>query len=487
MGADTGARRFPDGFLFGTKTAAYQVEGAVTADGRGASIWDTFSHAAGATRNGDTGDVTCDHYHRLDEDLDLIAELGAPAYAFSIAWPRVQPDGRGAPNQRGLDFYRRLVDGLRRRRVTPVATLYHWDLPQTLEDAGGWTVRDTALRFADYAAIVARALGDAIPMWMTHNEPWCASWVGYARGEHAPGLRDLGLAAAATHHLLLSHGLALQALRSVLPSAQLGIGLNLSPIRAASDHPDDRTAALRCDGNLNRLFLDPLLRGEYPADMLEHYAALKPGFSVMQEGDLGIIAAPIDYLGVNFYAPRTVCAPTRIEAARAAGYWVPSAAPGPDDLLSTDLGAVDLLRPGVERTEMGWEIEPAALTELLLRVHREYGPHPLYVMENGRAADDYVDPRGAVKDPSRIAYLHAHLGAALDAIAAGASVRGYFVWSLLDNFEWGQGFGRRFGLTWVDYPTGKRIPKASFAWYREVVRAGALSTPEAEPQAVGRP
>ncbi len=432
MSAQVAPRRFPDGFLFGTKTAAYQVEGAFAADGRGVSIWDTFSHSPGATRNGDTGDVSCNHYHRLDEDLDLIADLAAPAYGFSIAWPRVQPEGRGQANQRGLDFYRRLLEGLHRRGVTPVATIYHWDLPQSLEDRGGWAVRDTAQRFAEYAAIVVRALGDSVPIWITLNEPWCSSWVGYARGDHAPGLHNLGLAAAATHHLLLSHGLAVQALRAALPAAKVGIGLNLSPIRAASEHPDDRAAAQRCDGNLNRLFLDPLFRGAYPPDMLEHYSAQRPGFSVIRDADLDVIATPIDHLGINFYTPRTVCAPTRMVEARAAGYWVPAAAPGPEDLMAADLGAVDVLRPGMERTEMGWEVEPAALTELLLRLHREYGSRPLYVMENGRATDDYVDPDGAVRDAGRIAYLHDHLDAVLDATQAGVDVRGYFVWSLLD-------------------------------------------------------
>lgn len=468
-------RRFPEGFLFGTKTSAYQIEGAVDADGRGPSIWDTHSHTPGATRNGDTGDVTSDHYHRVDEDLDLIGALGAPAYCFSVSWSRVQPAGSGPVNPRGLDFYRRLVDGLRARGVTPVVTLFHWDLPQPLQDAGGWTVRDTALRFADYAALVAGALGDGVGLWVTHNEPWCASWIGHAKGEHAPGLRDIGAAAAATHHLLLSHGLGVRALRAAAPGAQVGIGLNLQPVRPASDHGEDAAAAARVDGNLNRLFLDPVLRGEYPEDMLAHYAAHRPGLGVARDGDLDVIAEPLDFLGVNYYSPRTVCAPERMDAARSAGYWVPRAAA--TDPLGADLRAVEVFRPGVERTPMGWEIEPAGLTELLLRVRRDYGPRPIHILENGRAADDYVDPRGEVRDASRIEYLRGHLEAVLDAVDQGVDVRGYFVWSLLDNFEWAFGFGKRFGLTWVDYPSGTRIPKASFAWYRDVVRAGAL--PEA--------
>ncbi|MGA8016543.1 MAG: family 1 glycosylhydrolase [Candidatus Dormiibacterota bacterium] len=472
MPAENPSRRFPDGFLFGTKTSAYQVEGAVDADGRGSSIWDTFSHTPGKTRNGDTGDVTSDQYHRLDQDLELIGELGAPGHCFSVAWPRVQPDGQGPPNQRGLDFYRRMVDGLRQRGVIPVATLYHWDLPEALQQAGGWTARDTAMRFADYAGIVGEALADGMGMWVTHTEPWCAAWLGNALGIHAPGLQDLGTAVAATHHLLLSHGEAARALRAAVPGCPVGIDLNLQVVRAASDHPEDRAAARRSDGNSNRLFLDPLLLGSYPGDMLEHYAERRPGFSVIRDGDLGVIAQPLDFLGVNYYSPKLVCAPTRMAAARTAGYWVPRTPP--DDLISGDLGVVDIRRPEVEVTPMGWEVDPGGLTELLIRLRTEYGPRPIHVLENGRAADDYVDPAGEVQDLARIEYLRGHLHAVLDAIDAGVDVRGYFVWSLLDNFEWGQGFSMRFGLTWVDYPSGARIPKTSFGWYREVVKAGAL-------------
>jgi beta-glucosidase len=473
MPANRQSRSFPEGFLFGTKTSAYQIEGSVDADGRGVSIWDTYSHTPGATRHGDTGDVTSDHYRHLDEDLDLIAGLGAPAFCFSVAWPRVQPLGSGPVNQRGLDFYRRLVDGLLRRGVTPVPTLFHWDLPQPLQDVGGWPARDTAGRFADYAAIVAGALGPEVKMWVTHNEPWCAAWLGYALGVHAPGRRDVGLAVAATHHLLLSHGLAVQAIRAAVPGGRAGIDLSLMPTRPASAHEDDLAAARRADGNLNRLFLDPVLRGEYPADMLAHYAARQPGFGVVQDGDLRTIAEPLDFLGVNFYGPRTVCAPNRMAEARAAGYWVPAAPP--EDPLNADLRDVEVHRPEFERTPMDWEIEPAALTELLLRVRDDYAPPPLYVLENGMANDDYVAPDGEVRDPERIAYLRDHLGALLDAISAGVDVRGYFAWSLLDNFEWANGFSKRFGLVWVDYPSGARIPKSSFAWYRDTIRAHALA------------
>ncbi len=465
------ASTFPVDFLWGTKTSAYQIEGSVDSDGRGLSIWDTFSHSPGATRNGDTGDLACDHYRRLDEDLDLLARLGAPAYCFSVAWPRVQATGIGVANQRGLDFYRRLVDGLLRRSIVPVVTLYHWDLPQALEDAGGWVSRDTVGRFSDYAGIVADALGDTVDMWITLNEPWCSAWLGYATGEHAPGLRDHGKAAAATHHLLLAHGAALQVLRSTIPAAQVGIGLNMQPIRPATDHDDDRAAARRVDGNLNRLFLDPLFKGRYPTDMLQHYSGLQPGFEVIGDGDLEAISRPIDFLGVNFYSPTTVCAPNRRAEARAAGYWAPETN---REARVGDLNSVPVLRPDLRRTQMGWEIEPGALTEIMTRVRDEYGNLPLYVTENGAAFDDYVGTDGEVRDEERIEYLDGHLRAVLDSLVAGVDVRGYFVWSLLDNFEWAYGFSRRFGLTWVDFRSGERIPKASFAWYQHTVRANRL-------------
>ncbi len=471
MSAQPGSVRFPNGFLWGTKTAAYQVEGSVDVDGRGPSIWDTFSHRAGATRNGDTGDVACDHYRRMDEDLDLLAALGAPAYCFSVAWPRVQPSGSGAINQQGLDFYRRLVDGLLRRSIVPVVTLYHWDLPQALEDAGGWVSRDTVALFSEYTRIVAGTLGDSVRMWITLNEPWCSAWLGYGTGEHAPGVRDHGKSAAATHHLLLAHGEAVNVLRATIPNASVGIGLNLQPVRPATDHDDDRAACHRVDGNLNRLFLDPIFTGRYPADMLEHYAGLQPGFDVVAEGDLEVIRTPIDFLGVNFYSPITVCAPARQAEARATGYWIPETERRGR---IGDLDAVQVLRAEVSRTQMGWEIEPAALTEILVRVRDQYANLPLYITENGAAFDDYIGPDGEVHDANRIAYLDGHLRAVLDALDAGVDMRGYFVWSILDNFEWGHGYSKRFGLTWVDYPTGRRLPKSSFAWYRQTVRANGL-------------
>ncbi|MGD0832965.1 MAG: family 1 glycosylhydrolase [Candidatus Dormibacteria bacterium] len=472
MPSDSPDRSFPDGFLFGVKSSAYQVEGSVTADGRGVSVWDTYSHQPGATHNGDTGDVTADHYRHLEEDLDLLARLGVPLYCFSVAWPRIQPTGSGPANQPGLDFYRRMVDGLLRRGITPSVTLHHWDVPQPLQDRGGWTSRETVGRFADYTAIVARALGTDVGPWMTINEPWCPSWLGYAKGEHAPGHQDLGEAAAANHHLLLAHGEAVRAIRASVPGAQVGISLNLQPFWPASDHEDDLRVARLADGNLNRLFLEPILKGAYPIDMLEHYAGHRPGFAVVQEGDLAVIAEPLDFLGVNYYAPMTVCAVSRMDQARAAGYWVPAA--GPTNLLGADTGMVEVLRPAFQHTRMGWEIDPAGLAEVLARVRGECGTLPIYVTENGAACDDYVGPDGEIHDTDRIAYLESHLRVVLDAVRSGNDIRGYFVWSLIDNFEWAQGFQRRFGMVWVDYPSGRRTPKASFDWYRRTVRANAL-------------
>ena len=474
MRATEPAVTLPDDFVFGTATAAYQIEGSVTAAGRGPSIWDTFSHSPGNTVNGDTGDIACRHFTRLDEDLDLIAGLGAGAYRFSVSWARVQPAGKGPACTEGLDFYRRLVDGLRGRGILPVLTLYHWDLPQPLQDAGGWPLRDTASRFAEYAGQVAEALGDSVGMWITLNEPWCSAWLGYGSGRHAPGIRDVGLAAAASHHLLLGHGEAAGAIRSAVPSAQVGIALNLQPIRPATGHEADAAAARRADGNRNRIFLDPLFRGRYPEDMLEHYAACSPGLSVIGDGDLAVISRPLDFLAINYYSPGTVADETRTAAAQAAGCCVPAAPPDP---VEADLRVVPVGRPGVPRTVMGWEIEPAALTELLTGVQAEHPGVPLLVTENGMAGEDYVAPDGTVRDPDRIRYIDGHIRAILAARQAGADVRGYFVWSLLDNFEWAEGYSKRFGLVWVDYPSGERIPKDSYHWYRSVIAGGELPDP----------
>ncbi|HQU00210.1 MAG TPA: GH1 family beta-glucosidase [Acidimicrobiales bacterium] len=460
-------RPFPPGFLWGTATASYQIEGATHADGRGPSIWDTFARRPGAVLNGDTGDIACDHYHRMEGDLDLLAELGVGTYRFSVAWPRVQPSGKGPANQAGLDFYRRLVDGLQARDIEPTLTLYHWDLPQPLEDEGGWCVRDTAERFADYVDLVARALGEGVTRWITLNEPWCSSWLGYGAGYHAPGIRDIGRAAAATHHLLLAHGMAVPILRAA-SEATVGITLNLGDHRPGSEHPLDVAAARRADGNLNRLFLEPIFHGRYPEDMLEHYATVEPGFSVVREGDLDLIAQPLDFLGINYYFPSTVVDVARATEARLAGYFVSSHDPFPD------LELRSLETPGRDRTAMDWEIHASGLTKLLVRIRDEYTTVPIYITENGAAFDDYVDPNGAVRDLNRIAYLQEHVSAVHDAIDAGVDVQGYFVWSLLDNFEWSYGYSRRFGIVWVDFPSGERLTKESFHWYRDTIRTNSV-------------
>ena len=461
-------RSFPPGFLWGTATASYQIEGAVNVDGRGPSIWDTYSHHSGEVWNGDTGDIACDHYHRMDEDLDLMKKLGVGSYRFSVAWPRVQPDGKGPANQAGLDFYRRLVDGLLARDIEPTLTLYHWDLPQPLEDEGGWCARETSERFGEYVDIVARALGDFVERWITLNEPWCSAWLGYGAGRHAPGVKDIGKAIAATHHLLLAHGMAVPIVRSAIPNAKVGITLNLGVSRPGTTHELDLAAARRADGNLNRLFLDPVFQGHYPEDMVEHYKDNSPGFSVVQDGDMGVISQPLDFLGVNYYFPGTIMDSSRAKEARAAGYGVPLGEQFPD------LRVLSLETPGTDTTSMGWEVDASGLTELLVRVKSDYTELPIYITENGAAFDDYVDPNGHVLDHDRVSYLEEHISAVHDAIAADVNVQGYFVWSLLDNFEWSYGYSRRFGIVWVDFPTGTRLPKASFSWYANTVRNNGL-------------
>lgn len=433
---------FPDGFLWGVATSAYQIEGAVAADGRGPSIWDSFSHTPGAILHGDTGDVAADHYHRLDEDLDLIAQLGIPAYRFSIAWPRVQPDGRGAPNRRGIDFYRRLLDGLRARETEPMVTLYHWDLPQALDDHGGWLNRDTASRFADYAALVAEELGELAGRWITLNEPWCSAFLGYYEGRFAPGHRSYREALVATHHLLLAHGLGVAAMRAATPAAEIGITVNLNDVVPRS--PGDARAAERADVEENRLFLEPVFHGRYP----DNVADVLTDPSVVLEGDLETISVPLDFFGLNYYVRETIAA----DPAEPERGWrrVP---------------------PTGELTSKGDGIAPDGLTKILLRVANEYARGvPIYITENGAPFNDYVDPNGRVKDTERIGYLREHFEAAHAALEAGVDLRGYFVWSLLDNFEWDSGYSMRFGLVFVDYRTQQRIPKASAEWYGEVIR-----------------
>jgi beta-glucosidase len=457
-----GVRRFPPGFLWGAATSAYQIEGAVHEDGRGISIWDTFSHTPGNVRGGDTGDIACDSYHRQDEDLRLLSELGAGAYRFSVAWPRVQPTGAGAVNQRGLDYYRALVDGLCERGIVPVATAYHWDLPQALEDHGGWGNRDTAARFAEYAGVLAEALGDQVGMWITLNEPQQAANQGYRTGTHAPGKTDLGLAAAATHHLLLAHGHAVDAIRAAVRGrVPVGISIDVHPVRPA-DEDAARVAAI-IDAEHNRIFFEPLLHGSYPEAAR---AELLPSEQLIEPGDMTRIAAPIDFLGVNYYSPYYV----RL------GDW--------NDLrrgetpLPGHPGVVNYVPPELPQTSMGWLVEPDGLHDTLCAIDREAPRLPLYITENGCAADDYVTPEGEVNDFERVAYLEGHLDATWRAIRDGVNVAGYFAWSLMDNFEWARGYQRRFGLYFVDFGTQRRLPKRSAAFYARVIRSGALPPTE---------
>jgi beta-glucosidase len=446
--------RFPDGFLWGLATAAYQIEGAVSEDGRGESIWDRFSHTPGKVANGETGDVACDHYHRWPADLDLLQQLSASAYRFSVAWPRIQAEGRGLPNRRGLEFYSRLVDGLLARGIRPAATLYHWDLPQALQDRGGWPNRDTAHRFAEYADHVYRALGDRVDLWITHNEPWVVAIVGHLHGVHAPGLTDLHAALATAHHLLLSHGLAVDAYRASGLGAPIGITLNLFDTVPHSDSDEDVEAVRASDGYTNRWYLDPVLRGSYPDDTLAQFGRLvERPLDFIRAGDLEVTSRPIDFLGVNYYHPRVV----RADPSDRFGW---SVVPG--------------ARSGLSTTGLGYEVVPEGLYALLTHLHREYPGVPLYITENGAAYQDGPDRDGRVRDPGRVEYLRDHMAAAHRAIGDGVDLRGYFVWSLLDNFEWALGYRPRFGVVYVDYETQERTPKLSADFFREVAEANAV-------------
>ncbi|HUP27155.1 MAG TPA: GH1 family beta-glucosidase [Chloroflexia bacterium] len=437
---------FTEGFVWGAATAAFQIEGSTHADGRGESIWDRFCSLPGRVHNGDTGEPACDHYRLWREDVDMLDEMGVGAYRFSVAWPRIFPEGRGAPNQRGLDFYDRLVDALLERGIAPFVTLYHWDLPQALQDRGGWRSRDTAESFARYADAVVRRLGDRAGHWITHNEPAVAAFHGYLTGEHAPGFRDWRTAMAAAHNLLLSHGLAMQAIRAAAPRVQAGITLNLYPFHPASGKGSDEEAAQRGDGFQNRWFLDPVLRGRYPDDMLELLGDYVPQ---PEPGDMQVISAPIDFLGINYYN-RSV-----VESSDA----------------NPPLNYSEVKPKGSQYTDMGWEVSPDALRELLVRLHKEYPLPAYYITENGAAYPDVPSADGKVHDPARVDYLQAHFDAARQALEAGVPLKGYFVWSLMDNFEWAWGYSKRFGIIYVDYKTQERIWKSSALWYRDWIEA----------------
>jgi beta-glucosidase len=440
---------FPPQFYWGTATASYQIEGGWNEDGKGESIWDTFSHTQGKIRDGSTGDVACDHYHRWKEDVALMKEIGCNAYRFSISWPRVIPKGKGKVNPLGLSFYDRLVDALLEANITPFITLYHWDLPQALQDEGGWANRDTAYYFAEYASVVAHKLGDRVKHWITHNEPWVVSWIGYGWGEHAPGIRNEKVAIQVSHHLLLSHGLAVEVLKDISPDSEVGITLNLSPIHPASDSEEDKLAAWRQDGFLNRWFLDPIFRGHYPPDILELYSANAPK---VLPGDMAIISRRIDFLGINYYSRGIV-------------RFNPKAGP---------LQAEGVAPEGAEFTEMGWEIYPPGIYEIIMRVWKDYQPKKIYITENGAAFADEIAPDGGVHDQKRIDYLREHFIQAHKAIEEGANLCGYFIWSLMDNFEWAHGFTKRFGIVYTDYPTQRRIMKDSALWYKKVIEENGL-------------
>ncbi|GAA2745663.1 GH1 family beta-glucosidase [Kitasatospora cinereorecta] len=462
-------RPLPPGFAWGAATAAYQIEGAAREGGRTPSIWDTFSHTPGKVVNGDTGDTAVDHYHRFREDVRLMAELGLTSYRFSLSWPRIQPTGRGPAVERGLDFYRALTDELLAHGITPVATLYHWDLPQELEAAGGWPARDTAYRFAEYAALAAEALGDRVSVWTTLNEPWCSAFLGYGSGVHAPGRTSPADALRAAHHLNLGHGLAVGALRAALPAAaRIAVSLNLHLVRPHSAHPGDLEAARRIDAVGNRIFTGPMLDGGYPADLLADTAHLVDWDGLVHDGDQAEIGRPLDLLGLNYYNPTVVSS-----AENAAG--LPRHDGHGESPYSPWPGAEDVAfhHANDDLTAMGWPIDPSGLTDSLTDLHRRYGL-PLLVTENGAAFEDVVGPDGTVHDPERIRYLAGHLAAVADAVDAGADVRGYYLWSLLDNFEWAYGYGKRFGIVHVDYATQARTPKASARWYAEVIRRGGL-------------
>jgi beta-glucosidase len=446
---------FPAGFVWGAATSAAQIEGAVATDGRGPSIWDTFAARTGTIKDGSTLEPACASYERFDEDVALLRALGIGAYRFSIAWPRVIPGGTGRVEPRGLDYYDRLVDALLAAGITPWATLYHWDLPQPLEDAGGWPVRATAEAFVPYVDAVTRRLGDRVHHWITHNEPWCASTLGYRTGEHAPGRRDPAAAFAAAHHLLLSHGLAVPVIRANSLGAAVGITLNLCPATPASDSDADRDAARRHDGTFNRWFLDPVHGRGYPADVVTDARADGiDALAVVRPDDLVRIAVPTDFLGVNYYT-RHIARSERVAESANRPRTVPPAPP--------------------ERcTDIGWEVHAESLRALLVRLASEYGPAPLFLTENGAAIADAPGPDGRVRDERRIRYLHEHVAAVAAAIREGAPVKGYFAWSLLDNFEWAWGYTQRFGLVWVDFATQVRTPKDSAAWYARVIARNGL-------------
>jgi len=443
-------RKFPKDFVWGAATASYQIEGAWDEDGKGESIWDRFSHTPGKVDNGDTGDVACDHYHRWREDVALMKDLGLNAYRFSIAWSRIFPEGRGAINQAGIDFYSELVDTLLAEGIEPFATLYHWDLPQVLEDKGGWPDRMVVDAFVEYADVVTRALGDRVKNWTTFNEPWVSAFVGYEEGRHAPGISNVDTAIAAAHHLMLSHGLAVPVIRDNCPNVNVGIVLNLTPQEPASPSVADRKTATWVDGYINRWFLDSIVGRGYPQDMVDSFGN---AMDFVLPGDMDTIAVPIDYLGINYYT-RGIARSNKITEE--------------NNLPPTVIA-------GEEFTEMDWEVYPEGLYAMLGRLHFEYGFPAIYITENGAAFIDHVGADGQVDDPARLSYIQRHLEMTHKAIQIGVPVKGYFAWSFLDNFEWAFGYSKRFGIIYIDYETQQRIPKSSAKWYQQVIEQNAIS------------
>lgn len=445
---------FPENFLWGAATASYQVEGAAFEDGRGESIWDRFSHTPGNVLDGDTGDVACDHYHLWQDDIELMKQLGINAYRFSIAWPRIFPRGDEQFNQAGVDFYSRLVDGLLQAGITPMATLYHWDLPQPLQDAGGWPARSIVPAFVNYVNRVTRSLGDRVKMWATLNEPSVSAFMGYEYGRHAPGIKDKRQAILAAHHLLLSHGQAVPVIKANVPDAKVGIVINLSDTMPASDAPGDIAGYHIFDGVLNRWMLDPLFGRHYPADVVSYYAEkgflLAKELDFVQEGDMKTIAAPMDYLGINYYSRAVVTGKL-------------------DEKGNLESFGFDKPTQS-EYTDYNWEVYPHGLQEILTRVYSTYRPKEIYVTENGAAYNETPDAEGKVHDQRRVAFIEKHLESARQAISNGVPLCGYFAWSLMDNFEWGVGYSQRFGMIFVDYATRRRYPKDSYWAYRELIK-----------------
>jgi beta-glucosidase len=444
---------FPADFAWGTATASYQVEGATREDGRGASIWDVFAATPGAIADGTTGDIADDQYHRFREDIKLMVDLGFNSYRFSIAWPRIQPQGTGAANPLGIGFYHRLSEALLENGITPYATLYHWDLPSALEDAGGWLNRDTAERLGEYAHETVSGLKDVVSNWITLNEPWCSAFLGYGSGDHAPGKHVGSRAARAAHHLLLGHGRAVEAVRSVSPDAQVGVTLNLYSVRPASESAEDLDAARRIDGLQNRFFLEPILTGAYPADVIDDLGEAE-WFASNPAADADAIAAPIDFLGINYYSRHTA-------AAGVAEPGTASAFPGSE--------FVDFVDTGAERTQMGWPIHPDGLVDVLEQAHAYRPGLPLFITENGAAYEDHVTETGEIQDDARTDYFELHVGACAEALRLGLPLKGYFAWSLMDNWEWAWGLSRRFGIIRVDYATQERSVKRSGRWFASLL------------------